>query len=99
MEGTRVPVPDDTTPRGMLIPEVDDVDPVLTDAQQTQLDDRRQFLDTALIGYQQRWDDGTVMEEELSKLATIIDASKQGRNVRLGGVPVTPQYREALEIS
>ena len=97
MEGTRVPVPDDTTPRGMLIPEIDDVDPVLTDAQQTQLDDRRQFLDTALIGYQQRWDDGTVMEEELSKLATIIDASKQGRNVRLGGVPVTPEYSEALE--
>ena len=97
MEGTRVPVPDDTTPRGMLIPEIDDVDPVLTPAEQTQLDDRRRLLDTASIGYQRKWDDGTIMEQELSNLATIIDASKRGRNVNLGGVPVTPGYREALE--
>ena len=97
MEGTRVPVPDDTTPHGMLIPEVDDVDPVLTPAEQTQLDDRRRLLDTASIGYQRKWDDGTIMEQELSNLATIIDASKRGRNVNLGGVPVTPGYREALE--
>ena len=53
MEGTRVPVPDDTTPHGMLIPEIDDVDPVLTPAEQSQLDDRRGLLDTASIGYQQ----------------------------------------------
>ena len=92
-----MPVPDDTTPRGMLIPEVDDVDPVLTPAEQTQLDDRRRLLDTASIGYQRKWDDGTIMEQELSNLATIIDASKRGRNVNLGGVPVTPGYREALE--
>ena len=97
MEGTRVPVSDDTTPRGMLIPEIDDVDPVLTPAEQTQLDDRRRLLDTASIGYQRKWDDGTIMEQELSNLATIIDASKRGRNVNLGGVPVTPGYREALE--
>ena len=45
-----MPVPDsNTTPRGMLIPEVDDVDPVLTPAEQTQLDDRRRLLDTASI--------------------------------------------------
>ena len=49
-----------------------------------------------VVGF--RLDDGTLMGEELSKLATIIDASKQGRNVRLGGVPVTPEYREALQV-
>ena len=58
-----MPVPDsNTTPRGMLIPEIDDVDPVLTPAEQTQLDDRRRLLDTASIGYQRKWDDGTIME-------------------------------------
>ena len=93
-----MPVPDsNTTPHGMLIPEIDDVDPVLTPAQQTQLDDRRRLLDTASIGYQRKWDDGTIIGDELSELATIINASRMGRNVNLGGVPVTPGYREALE--
>ena len=93
MEATQSPF----TPKGMLIPDVDGPAPTLTDMQQSQLDDRRGLLDTALIGYQQRWDDGTIMADELQEIASLVDASRRGRDVTVTGVPVNPQYREALE--
>ena len=45
----------------MLIPEIDDVEPALNQAEQDVVDSLYQLLDAAAIGYEKRHDDGTIL--------------------------------------
>ena len=51
----------------MLIPEIDDVEPALNQAEQDVVDRLYQLLDAAAIGYEKRHDDGTILHVSVNE--------------------------------